>query len=389
MNHPQAEVETVEPGQYAQFSAALHHQSIARRIPLNGVIEVTRRCPLQCCHCYNRLPMADREARRAELSYDEHCRILDEICANGCLWLLYTGGEIFARGDFLDIYTYAKRRGLLITLFTNGTLITSDIADYLAEWAPFRIEISLYGRTPETYEKITGDAGSFDRCVRAIRLLKERRLPVGVKTTAITLNRHEIWLMKGFVEQDLGLEFKFDGMMNPGIDRSSDPLAVRLSPEEIVSLDRLDPNRMAAWGEFSRHFCGTVQSKENRDLLYHCGAGINSFAIDPQGQLSLCVLTHAETYDLRAGSFRQGWQEFLYRVRRRKITRDSKCVACEIKAICGMCPANAELEEGDPESPVDFLCRVAHLRSQALGLPVPSHGDCDYCEQDMILEANL
>jgi hypothetical protein len=44
-----------------------------------------------------------------------------------------------------------------------------------------------------------------------------------------------------------------------------------------------------------------------------------------------------------------------------------------------MCPANGELENGDPESPVDFLCRVAHLRAHAFGLAVPPHGDCEYC----------
>ena len=62
----------------------------------------------------------------------------------------------------------------------------------------------------------------------------------------------------------------------------------------------------------------------------------------------------------------------------KKITRQTKCVACEIKAMCGMCPANGELENRDPEEPVDFLCQVAHLRAYALGIPIPPHGDCEY-----------
>ena len=68
-------------------------------------------------------------------------------------------------------------------------------------------------------------------------------------------------------------------------------------------------------------------------------------------------------------------------MRARKITRPTKCTVCELKSsLCGMCPANGELETGDPESPVDFLCRVAHLRAYALGLPVAPHGRCEYCE---------
>jgi hypothetical protein len=49
--------------------------------------------------------------------------------------------------------------------------------------------------------------------------------------------------------------------------------------------------------------------------------------------------------------------------------------------MCGMCPANGELENRDAEEPVDFLCQVAHLRSKALGMPVKPHGECNYCKQ--------
>jgi len=57
--------------------------------------------------------------------------ILDEVADAGCLWLLITGGEPLLRPDFRDIYMYAKRKGFLITLFTNGTLLDADIADQL------------------------------------------------------------------------------------------------------------------------------------------------------------------------------------------------------------------------------------------------------------------
>ena len=114
----------METVSYGEFSQTFHQRTMRQHLPLSGTIEVTRRCPLTCVHCYNNLPMSDHEARGRELSYQELCRILDEMADAGCLWLLFTGGEIFARRDFLDIYTYAKKKGFLITLFTNGTLIT-------------------------------------------------------------------------------------------------------------------------------------------------------------------------------------------------------------------------------------------------------------------------
>ena len=189
---------------YGRFSQAMHRKMIAAGLPLSGTIEVTRRCPLTCAHCYNNLPMGDRGAAQRELSCDEHCRLLDELSEAGCLWLLYTGGEIFARRDFIDIYSYARRRGLLITLFTNGTLITPALADRLVEERPFAIEITLYGRTRDTYERLTGIPGSYDRCMRGIRLLHERGLPLSLKTVAVTINKHEVFAMQQFAEDELG-----------------------------------------------------------------------------------------------------------------------------------------------------------------------------------------
>jgi radical SAM protein with 4Fe4S-binding SPASM domain len=369
----------VESLGYGEFSSTIHNRLAGQRAPLNGTIEVTHRCPLRCAHCYNNLPQQDRAARSRELSRAEHCRILEEIADAGCLWLLYTGGEMFVRPDFLDIYMHAKKKGLLVSLFTNATLITSAIADRLAEWPPFSIEVTLYGRTRETYEGVTGVSGSFERCLRGIRLLRERALPLKLKSVAMTLNRHEIGDLQRFVEQDLGLEFKFDAMLNPRIDALSGPLAVRMSPDEVVGLDLADSRRCAAWKEFACRYDGPVHGADNAGRMFHCGGGINAFAIDPHGMMTLCVLSRSGSYDLRNGSFSAGW-EHLGNVRSTPARRETKCTACALKAMCGMCPANAELESRDPEAPVDFLCRVAHLRAYALDLPVAPHGTCDYCE---------
>ena len=363
---------------YGAFSEAFHDAGGLAQLPLNGTIEVTHRCPLTCKHCYNNLPMSDRSAAAEELTRDEHFRILDELADAGCLWLLFTGGEILARRDFLDIYTYARRKGFLITLFTNGTMITPRVADHLAAYRPFAVEITLYGRTRQTYEYLTGIPGSFDKCMRGIDLLMERGIPLRLKTVAVTLNKHEVFDMQRFAEER-GVEFKFDSMMNPRIDCSHSPLAVRLTPSECVAFDLLDPRRMDEWKLFAQKFLRPANPPERADDLYHCGGGVNSFSIDPYGGMSICVLSRVDRFDLRGGSVTEAWHSFLSGVRKKKITRLTKCTACELKSMCGMCPANGELENQDPEAPVDFLCQVAHLRAHAFDLPVAPHGDCEYC----------
>ncbi|HYM62340.1 MAG TPA: radical SAM protein [Thermoanaerobaculia bacterium] len=372
-------MQVLDSGTYSEFSHVIHTEVNAARIPVNGTIEVTNRCPLNCSHCYNNLPMADATARRYELSTEDHYRVLDELSEMGCLWLLYSGGEIFARRDFLDIYTYAKKKGFLITLFTNGTLITEEIADYLVQWMPFAIEITLYGATRETYEALTRIPGSYDHCMRGIRLLLERGLPLKLKTVAVSINRHEIQAMRQIAD-DLGVEFKFDGMINPRIDCSSSPLAVRLAPHELVELDMHDSQRVAEWRRVASELESEVPPEGETPQLYDCGGGVNSFAIDPYGNLTICVLSHIDRYNLRSGSVRDGWEHFMATVRDKRATRPTKCTACALKGLCGMCPANGELENGDPEAPVEFLCHTAHLRAMTFGIAVRPHGACAYCE---------
>jgi radical SAM protein with 4Fe4S-binding SPASM domain len=96
--------------------------------------------------------------------------------------------------------------------------------------------------------------------------------------------------------------------------------------------------------------------------------------------MSICSISMTEKFDLRQGTVEEGWDQFLQPIRERKKSRVTKCTACHLKSACGMCPANAELENGDAETPVEFLCHVAHLRAELFEWNVPAHGECEFCE---------
>jgi radical SAM protein with 4Fe4S-binding SPASM domain len=310
------------------------------------------------------MPATDSLTRKTELTCREFCNLIDQIVDEGCFWLLFTGGEPFIREDFLDIYIHAKKRGLLITLFTNGTFITPEIADYLVEWRPLSIEITLYGRTQQTYETVTGIKGSYDRCMHGIKLFHERNLPLILKSMVLSLNKHEVWEMKEYA-QSLGVDFHFDPLINLGINGNTKPGDTRITVDEVVSLDLADTKRLKGWKEFCEKF---LLPPPQPDYLYQCGAGIRSFHIDAYGQLSSCMMARLPAYDLRLGSFRNGWHTFMQDVIAQKWSKEIPCKTCSLLSLCGRCPGWAQLEHGDQEEMVPYLCQIAHLRAQAFGL---------------------
>jgi radical SAM protein with 4Fe4S-binding SPASM domain len=349
---------------YEELTRRIVHGDVRARVPLQGSIELTYRCNVACTHCWVNLPTGDRASRARELTVAELARITDELVDAGTLWLLLTGGEVFVRPDFFEIYRDMKRKGLLMFVYTNGTMITERIADQLAEYPPARMEISLYGITRATYRAMTGVDG-LDRCLRGIRLLLDRGIHLNLKSVVTTANYDEFLAIREYSMREFGILFRYDPNINfrkvEGRHGSA-PAAVRVSPEKIVELERAIDAEQA---ELRKHYekPGPVRS----EYVFTCGAAINNFHIDPYGRLSSCMMVPSIGYDLRSGSFREGWARLFEGVVERKKTKAIRCDACAIANTCDSCPGWGELEHGDLEAPVDYLCDLNHRRAETFG----------------------
>ncbi len=271
---------------------------LPERFPLSCQWEITCRCNLHCVMCYTDcLNRPDRI--KEELSTGEILRIMDELAEAGCLELCLTGGEPFARPDFFRIYEHAKAKGFLVTIFTNGTLITRNVADRLADLPPFRIEVSLHGISEPTFETVTQGPGSYDRCMLAIRLLVERKLALVLKTTAMSINKDEIMKIKRFVHSLGPVGYKLGEELRPALDGDDAPQQLSLTEAELVELNRQDPE---VWYEA----CHNADRPRPP-----CVSGQRSFHIDAYGQLQLCSGNREQSYDLRNGSFSEGFYRHL------------------------------------------------------------------------------
>ncbi len=175
----------------ADYLSRLSRQAAAAGIPLSASLELTERCNLHCVHCYLGDQDALRKNRVRELNTAQWLDIINQIADLGCLYLLITGGDPLLRKDFAEIYAHARRRGLLVMVFTNGTLVTDAIVDLFRELPPFKVEITLYGATSATYETITGVPGSYQHCLAGIEELRALGLDLRLKTILMKPNQQE------------------------------------------------------------------------------------------------------------------------------------------------------------------------------------------------------
>jgi len=343
---------------YSDFGRIIARASAGTRLPLSGSIELTFKCNLRCVHCY----IPDFSGRD-EMSTGEITRILDEVADAGCLWLLLTGGEVLTRQDFPAIYRHAKQRGFLVAVFSNGTLFDERVADLFAEWPPFSLEFTLYGMSDETYQRTTGFPGRYTRVRRAIELALDRRLPLALKAVAMDLLVDEIPGMQEYAAT-IGVPFRYDPTIHGRLDGSPQPTLVRASPERAVRFDVDDPVRRAEWLEFYRGFVERPAPRDGR--LMSCGAGVNSFHVDPRGRLLTCEALPINGYDLRRGSFLEGWNGPLAALTRRAADSTNVCSRCDLRAMCDRCPATATLETGSPDGWIPWYCEITHRRAAVL-----------------------
>lgn len=347
-----------------------------RRIPLSFDLEVTARCNNNCRHCYINLPPDDQAALHDELTLDEINRIADQAVSLGSLWCLITGGEPLLRKDFSDLYLALKSRGLLVSVFTNACLVTDKHVKLFRHYPPREIEITVYGATEKTYERVTRTPGSYAAFRRGLALLLAGGVKVNLKAMALRSNWHELPAIARFCRERTKDFFHFDPMLHLRFDgnepRNREIRAERLSAEEIISVEQADPERSAAMEKR----CGMLETaiveagQERR--LFQCHAGAESFALGYNGLFRLCPSLWRRDclYDLRRGTLVEAWFDFALRVR--AITTDNPefletCRLCPLMNLCQWCPAHAHLECGRMDERCDYFCHVAHVRAEAFG----------------------
>lgn len=363
---------------YVAKVKAAGHPLWQKRAPLLGHLdlELTERCNNDCIHCLINLPGDDARARARELGTAEISEILAAAAALGALSVRFTGGEPLLRDDFVDLYLTARRLGLKVLLFTNARLITRELAELFARIPPLeKIEITVYGMRRESYEAVSRAPGSYDEFRRGVGLLLDKQVPLVVKGALLPPNRREMEAFEAWAATLPAMDKPPTYAMFFDLRCRRDSPAknrlirrLRLSPAEGVAMVKRDRKYRQGMREFCAKFMGPPG-----DRLFSCGAG-HGVCVDAYGLAQPCLLLrHPDTvYDLKRGSLKEALAEVFPRLRAetRAANPDylARCARCFLKGLCEQCPAKSWSEHGTLDTPVEYLCRVAHAQALDLGL---------------------
>jgi MoaA/NifB/PqqE/SkfB family radical SAM enzyme len=341
-------------------------------------IEFTERCNNNCIHCCINLPSNDTAARKRELSTEEIKNILKEAVSLDCLSVRFTGGEPLLRDDFQELYLFARRLGLNVLIFTNAVLITPDLAALFARIPPRElIEVSVYGMRKNSYESVSRVPGSYEAAWKGIHLLLKNKIPFIVKGALLPQNKNEVeefeaWAIANVPWLDskpLTYSMFFD-LRSRRDDAAKNRLieSLRFSPEEGL---RQLIRQKESYVKSTKEFCSKYMRPPG-DTLFPCGCGCGG-CVDAYGVFQPCMmLRHPDCgYDLKKGSLKDALENSFPKMRRMKAVNLEylkRCAGCFLYGLCEQCPAKSWMEYGTLDTPVEYLCRVAHEQARFLGL---------------------
>lgn len=337
-----------------QFNQKVYNQ----RIPISGNIELTKRCNFKCQHCY--FNDHDRQSKIDELDKEQWFDFIDQIVDIGCLSLLITGGDPLIRKDFSDIYSYARKKGLLITVFTNGTLINLEHIDLFKQYPPNMIEITLYGSNEEKYNILTGSRNNYNRLINNLTLFKENNIKFRLKAMLMSINEDDFSQIRGLADK-FDVKFRFDPIIVPKKDGSSEPLDFRLSPERVIAQELSDKKLINSYKKQIKK--QKEKSIHSSQRVYQCGMGRVTFHIDSHGKFTPCIMADHFSFDLLNNSFKEIWNsKELKQILEKKHKSPMECYDCEKLNICAFCPAMFRLENGTEEIKSEYVCKITNLR---------------------------
>lgn len=292
-------------------------------IPLITTLEITQSCNYKCHHCYNfdRSSELPEKLKGNALKPEEILRIIDEVALSGALYLNFTGGEALLHPHLDDFIKRARANHLEARLKTNGSLLSKERCEKLDQAGLAGLDISLYGFSEDSYEKLTAKTGMFQKTIEGIRAAVAQGFDVYV---SLILHRYNIDELKAMIDfcQTNSLKFQFSTEITERYDESRGSRDFEITKEQFQE-------QLA--GEFSDIFMHL-----NPEKSLQCSCARSVCGISSTGEVYPCIGAPLASGNLRDKSFADIWKnsEVLNKIRGLKSADFKSCMTCDHVEYC-------------------------------------------------------
>lgn len=330
-------------------------------VPLGGTFELTPLCNMNCKMCYIRISKEEMEKQGRLLTAEEWLSLARQAKEKGMLFLLLTGGEPLLYPDFWELYGELKQMGFLVSLNTNATLLEGEALDNLIKNPPYRINISLYGGSDETYSELCRYENGYSKAASAIKKLRQAGIYIKINGSVTPFNEKDVEKCFDFAKE-VQSPLQMGAYMFPPA-RKGDKSTGRFTAEQAgicqAKIDKLRYEPGELDGKIKQiSDCVLNGSCTEPVTGFRCRAGRSAFWINWKGEMTACgMMEEFKAYPLRNG-FEQSWNEVRAMVSAQTVL--TECAGCERRDICRVCPAIAFTETGDFNKKPEYLCRMVN-----------------------------
>lgn len=286
-------------------------------IPLVTTFEITQGCNYRCHHCYNydRTHEMPETLQKNNLNPTEILRIIDEVSAAGTLYLNFTGGEVLLHPHLDDFIKQGRKNHLEVRLKTNGSLLTAERCQKLDDAGLAGLDVSLYGMTENSYEKLTRKKGMLAKTLQGINEAQKRNFSINVSIILHRYNLDELGAMIKYCSEN-NLSFQFSIEITDRYDSSDGSRDFEITNEQFSTMLESE------FTDIFMHF--------NKNKSVQCSCARTVCGISYSGEVFPCIGAPIASGNLRERSFKEIWgnSAALNKIRNLKFSDFQSCTSC-------------------------------------------------------------
>ncbi len=322
---------------YREVRKFMNFKAREKNLPIAGSFELTPLCNLDCKMCYVHLNRD--QMRGAELLSTETWKdIMTQAVEAGMMYARITGGECTTFPGFKELYLHLMSMGVEVAVLSNGILIDEDMCDFFVAHPPSGIQVTLYGASEDSYERVTGHR-VFARVMENLHRMEAAGIPLSIAITPNAFMTDGLEVVR--LLHDEGLVFN----INPGIIVPREETGRKI---EDASLDAyVDMMRLQREleGRLPEPECEPDELPDVASSEGHgdaprgvrCGAGRSAFAVGWRGAMLPCNTFPCEPVDVLELGFAEAWRRTNAQALNFPIPVE--CQACAYEKVCKHCVA--------------------------------------------------